>query len=145
MTDARVRLRVLADVGDRSMDGLQPARSPIAIDATIQIARIERISSRRERGADRWLNAVGRAAQEREPVVEVRVVDEARIGRAVRRHVAGALPEDDASSSCSARRGRRMPLVMSADLIIIGDQSGCSCLSSAAMPATCGADIDVPL
>ena len=34
---------------------------------------------------------------------------------------------------------------MSADLIIIGDQSGCRSLSSAARPATCGLDIDVPL
>src|SRR3954465_13671973 len=35
--------------------------------------------------------------------------------------------------------------VMKADLIIIGDQSGCSSLNSAAMPAMCGLDIDVPL
>src|SRR4030095_9958134 len=36
-------------------------------------------------------------------------------------------------------------LVMSADLIIIGVHSGCRFLSSAANPATCGLDIDVPL
>ena len=36
-------------------------------------------------------------------------------------------------------------VVISADLIAIGDQSGWSCLNSAAMPAMCGADIDVPL
>src|SRR3954465_8132127 len=36
-------------------------------------------------------------------------------------------------------------VVITADLIIIGDQSGCDCFSNAAMPATCGADIDVPL
>src|SRR3954466_14594489 len=35
-------------------------------------------------------------------------------------------------------------LVIIADLIIMGDQSGCSCLSSAASPATCGLAIDVP-
>ena len=34
---------------------------------------------------------------------------------------------------------------MSADLIAIGDQSGWRSLSSAARPATCGLDIDVPL
>src|SRR5690349_21645845 len=33
---------------------------------------------------------------------------------------------------------------MIADLIIIGVQSGCRSFSRAAMPATCGADIDVP-
>src|SRR4051794_449341 len=37
------------------------------------------------------------------------------------------------------------PLVINADLIAIGLQSGCRCLSSAASPATCGLDIDVPL
>src|ERR1044071_1760999 len=35
--------------------------------------------------------------------------------------------------------------VINADLIIIGVQSGCRSFSSAASPATCGADIDVPL
>src|SRR5262245_21271589 len=35
--------------------------------------------------------------------------------------------------------------VISADLIIIGDQSSCRSFSSAARPATCGDDIDVPL
>jgi len=34
---------------------------------------------------------------------------------------------------------------MSADLTIIGDQSGCRSMSSAARPATCGEDIEVPL
>src|SRR5262245_27907198 len=37
------------------------------------------------------------------------------------------------------------PDVISADLIIIGDQVGCSCFSKAATPATCGVAIDVPL
>src|SRR5215208_194508 len=37
------------------------------------------------------------------------------------------------------------PVVISADLIAIGDQSGCACLSRAPRPATCGLDIDVPL
>src|SRR5688572_33051519 len=37
------------------------------------------------------------------------------------------------------------PDVISADLIIIGDQSSCRSFNSAAKPATCGADIDVPL
>ena len=37
------------------------------------------------------------------------------------------------------------PLVIRADLIAIGDQSGCRSLSSAARPATCGLDMDVPL
>jgi hypothetical protein len=36
-------------------------------------------------------------------------------------------------------------LVMSADLIIAGVHDGCFCLNSAATPATCGLDIDVPL
>src|SRR5688572_11002930 len=35
-------------------------------------------------------------------------------------------------------------VVISADLIIIGDQSGYSCLNRAASPATCGDAIDVP-
>jgi hypothetical protein len=34
-------------------------------------------------------------------------------------------------------------LVMSADLTAIGDQSGWSCFSSAATPATCGVAMDV--
>src|SRR5262245_66583298 len=38
-----------------------------------------------------------------------------------------------------------VPVVIRADLIIIGDQVGCSCFSKAATPATCGVDIDVPL
>src|SRR4029453_13944707 len=37
------------------------------------------------------------------------------------------------------------PVVISADLIIIGDQFGCRFFSSAPRPATCGLDIDVPL
>ena len=36
-------------------------------------------------------------------------------------------------------------VVMNADLIAIGDQSGCACFSSAPRPAMCGLDIDVPL
>ena len=35
-------------------------------------------------------------------------------------------------------------VVIMADLMAAGDQVGCSCLSSAAMPATCGDDIEVP-
>ncbi len=35
--------------------------------------------------------------------------------------------------------------VIRADLIIIGDQSGCADLTIAASPAMCGLDIDVPL
>jgi hypothetical protein len=31
-----------------------------------------------------------------------------------------------------------------ADLIAIGDQSGCSCLSIRLRPAMCGEDMDVP-
>src|SRR3954464_10702959 len=34
--------------------------------------------------------------------------------------------------------------VMSADLIIAGDQSGCAALTSAEAPAECGLDIEVP-
>src|SRR5690349_13775630 len=34
---------------------------------------------------------------------------------------------------------------MRADLIAIGDQSGCRFLSRAERPATCGADMEVPL
>src|SRR6186713_529979 len=37
-----------------------------------------------------------------------------------------------------------VPEVMSADLIAIGDQPGCRSLNSAARPATCGLDIEVP-
>ncbi len=37
------------------------------------------------------------------------------------------------------------PVVISADLIAAGVQSGCASRSSAATPATCGTDIDVPL
>ncbi len=33
----------------------------------------------------------------------------------------------------------------SADLICAGDQSGCNCKSTAAEPAICGVDIEVPL
>src|SRR3954464_9097374 len=36
-------------------------------------------------------------------------------------------------------------VVIIADLIAIGDQVGCLAFSTAAMPATCGVDIDVPL
>src|SRR5687767_12141789 len=36
------------------------------------------------------------------------------------------------------------PVVISADLIIAGVQSGCACVSKAPTPATCGLDIDVP-
>jgi len=35
-------------------------------------------------------------------------------------------------------------VVISADLMAAGDQSGCCCLSSAATPATCGLAIEVP-
>src|SRR5262249_57988303 len=38
-----------------------------------------------------------------------------------------------------------LALVISADLIWPGDQSGCSALSSAPAPATCGDDMDVPV
>ena len=34
--------------------------------------------------------------------------------------------------------------VISADLIIAGDQSGCAALTSAETPAECGLDIEVP-
>ncbi len=34
--------------------------------------------------------------------------------------------------------------VISADLIIAGDQSGCAAFTSAETPAECGLDIDVP-
>ena len=37
------------------------------------------------------------------------------------------------------------PVVISADLIAIGDHDGYFCLNSAARPATCGLDIEVPL
>ena len=38
-----------------------------------------------------------------------------------------------------------VPVVISADLIAIGDHEGYSCLNSAARPATCGLDMEVPL
>ena len=38
-----------------------------------------------------------------------------------------------------------VPVVISADLIAIGDQPGFSSFISAARPATCGLDIEVPL
>lgn len=37
-----------------------------------------------------------------------------------------------------------LPVVIRADLIAEGDQSGCTNLMYAAAPATCGQDIDVP-
>jgi hypothetical protein len=37
-----------------------------------------------------------------------------------------------------------LPVVTMADFIAAGDQSGWRALSSAAMPATCGAAMDVP-
>src|ERR1700704_6134715 len=37
-----------------------------------------------------------------------------------------------------------LAVLTSADLICCGDQSGCSCFSRAAEPATCGVAIEVP-
>src|SRR5262249_62135288 len=39
----------------------------------------------------------------------------------------------------------RSARLTSADLICAGDQSGCSCSSTAAEPAMCGVDMEVPL
>src|ERR1044072_5805577 len=39
----------------------------------------------------------------------------------------------------------KSPQFTSADLIRAGDQPGCSCRSTAAPPATCGVDMDVPV
>ena len=71
-----------------------PARSPIAIDARVQVARIGREARRLERVARRGADARGRSAQEGEPVVEPVVEHETRIGRVVRADMTRALAED---------------------------------------------------
>ena len=72
-----------------------PARSPIAIDGDVQVARIER-ESRRPAARCRLPGPTAgrRAAEERQPVVEAMVEHQARIGCTVRPHVSGALGDD---------------------------------------------------
>ena len=80
----------------------------------------------------------------RQIVKQAGIVGKTRIDGPVRHHMPGAEIE---------RIGRRhaifldefcLAVVISADLICAGVQSGCLSISSAAIPETCGVDIDVP-
>ena len=114
-----------------------PARSPMAIDAPFRLLGSMRVNAEQK---DAWLGA----ADEVQPVVVSRVEDEPGIHGVVRPHVPGTLAEDH--HGIGVRTVEHIDaVVISADLIAIGDQSGCSSLNSAARPATCGLDIDVPL
>ena len=52
-------------------------------------------------------------------------------------------PSCNGLTSCVTNTGA--PVVISADLTCAGVQPGCRCSSTAAAPATCGADMLVPL
>ena len=101
----------------------------MAIDAHVQVARVEARSRAREPAA-----RAGRRPRRSSPhrnasqSLIVRVEDEARVRRLVRADMAGALAEDHQRVGVRVRRARRRRVVISADLIIIGDQSGCSVL-----------------
>ena len=106
-------------------------RLPRAVDPAdgdrceVEVARVERVAGRLQVIARLLLDAVRRAAEERHPVVEVAVVDQARVDGRVGGDVARALSVERRRGRSGRRRGRRVPVVISADLIIIGDQSGC--------------------
>ena len=123
-----------------------PARSPIAIDAHVEVARVDRVAGADERGAGSWADAGRRPAQEREPVVEAAVVDEAGIGRAVRlrrdRRPGGRSRAGSCSAPSRTSVGRRHERRLDRHRRPVGVQV---LAAARARPATCGLDIDVPL
>ena len=107
-----------------------PARSPIAIDAHVQVARVDTgmhgRSSTTPAAACRTGSRASRRSRSRTPGPGRPPLFGCTWPAPWRKITSGLV------FGAACRRARRRPVVISADLIAIGDQSGCSCLNSAA-------------
>src|SRR5262245_29361449 len=120
-----------------------PARSPIAIDATFMLlGSVEYpafTSAAHVSGSTPSVVPHKNASQSLNPLLYTRPGFDALLG------LIWPAPWRKIRFASEVASSTSYPEVISADLIIIGDQDGWRCIRSAATPATCGADMDVPL